>query len=363
MKEENNITIFIGGLGGGGAERVVCNLANYLVKKDWNVCILTMSDKKNVYPLHSKVKRHMLIRECERKSLIYNFVIRYIRLKKYVENNETDCFIVMLPITILMLLSLRKFIKGKIIVSERNNPACYARGLKGMLKILAHRADGYVFQTEENRRWYMPHIKKINTIIIPNAVNEEFLIDCEKVTKENRIMAVGRLTGQKNFPLLIKAFSKIVNKYLDYKLFIFGDGTERDNLNKLIRDLGLENNIVIAGFVENIKDELQKSKLFVMSSDYEGIPNALIEAMAIGLPCIATDCAGGGAKFLIQHGINGYLVEPGNSEQMAYYMDMVLSSEKLAGYIGDKAKEVAEILNPNRIYSIWENFIKNVMKN
>lgn len=361
MKIRNKITIFIGGLGGGGAERVVCNLANYLVKKGWDVCILTMSDKESAYPLHADVKRHALSSEHKRKFLIYNFVVRYFNLIKYIKTEKSDCFVVMLPATSLMILSLRKLINGKIIVSERSSPLRYSRSMRSFLKILAHRADGYVFQTEESCKWYMSYIKKSKTVIIPNAVNEEFLLDCGNVVKENRIVTVGRLIGEKNFPLLIKAYSKIADKYPNYKAFIFGEGTEKNNLERLIKEFGLENNIVIAGFTENIKNELQKSKLFVMPSDYEGMPNALIEAMALGLPCIATDCEGGGARFLIQHGTNGFLVEKRNPEQMAYYMDLVLSSEELAKCIGGKAKEIKAALNPNQIYSTWENFIKNVM--
>ncbi|MCM1047899.1 MAG: glycosyltransferase family 4 protein [Clostridiales bacterium] len=363
MKEENNITIFIGGLSEGGAERVVCNLANYLVERNWKVNILTMSDKKSTHFLHTNVKRYALIRKYERKSLIYNFLIRYLRLKKYIETEEADCFIVMLPITTVMLLSLRRHIKGKVIASERCNPIYCPRHIQIMIKMLANKADGYVFQTEENYKWYVPYInKRSKAMIIPNAINEEFLLDCEKITKENRIVAVGRLSSQKNFPLLVKAYARIVRKYHDYKVFIFGDGAEKSNLEKLIKELNLENNVKLAGFTENIKDELQKAKIFVMPSDFEGMPNALIEAMALGLPCVATDCAGGGARFLIQHGINGYLVEPGNVEQMAHYMDLLLSSEELAEHIGNNAKKVTETLNPNRIYSAWEDFIKSVIE-
>lgn len=360
MKKNKNlrITIFIGGLGGGGAERVVCNLANYLAKKEWNICILTMFGRESSYPLHSNIKIHSLIEQQERKNFLYNFILRYLRLKEYVKTEKTDCFIVMLPVTTIMLLSLRS--KFKVIVSERSNPARYSKVIQCLLKVLAHKADGYVFQTKDILEWYLPYIKEKQTIVIPNAVNEEFIVN-NKLVPEKRIIAVGRLTKVKNFELLIKAYSNIADKYPDYKVYIFGDGPERNNLENLARKLKVDKNIVISKFTNDIKEELQRSKVFVMSSDYEGMPNALIEAMALGLPCIATDCEGGGAKFLIQENVNGFLVPVGNDKQMAQYIDLILSSEELAYNIGQKAQEIAITLNPDKVYSIWKEFIESVV--
>lgn len=364
MEKNKNkaVTIFIGSLRVGGAERVVCNLANYLEKKGWDISILTMSDVKASYYVSSNVKVQPLIFQYERKNFFYNSIVRYLRLKKYIKTESTDCFIVMLPITILLLLFLRKKVKGKVIISERWHPARYSLIIRNLLKELVYRADGFVFQTKDSYDWYRPYIKGKKAVIIPNAVNEEFLICDRNIDKKKRIVGVGRLAAEKNFGLLIKAYSQIAEKYPDYTVAIFGEGPERSTLEKLITELHLENKIVVYGYTENIKEELQKSKLFVLPSDYEGMPNVLIEAMALGLPCISTDCPAGGSRFLIQHGINGYLTEVGNIEQMAYYMDLMLSSEKLADSIGSKAHEIVKKLDPDQIYSAWECFIESVIE-
>lgn len=361
--KNNKITIFIGGLGGGGAERVVCNLANYLIEKNWNICIVTMSDNKASYFLNPKIKLYPLIRYYERKTFVYNLIIRYIRFRKYIKTETIDCFIALLPVTILMSLILRKKINGKIIISERDDPNSYSVTTQWMLKILAHRADGYVFQTNDAYQWYKKYIKKGKINIIPNAVNKEFLTIDSNILKENRIIAAGRLVQKKNFPLLLKAYAEIVDKYPDCKLVIFGSGPEKDNLKNLSMKLNIESNVKIFDYTKNLKEELQKSKVFVLSSDYEGMPNVLVEAMALGLPCIATDCPAGGPKSIIQHGINGYLTEVQNVRQMAYYIDLLLASEELAKRIGDRAHDITKILNPDKIYLDWERFIDEVILN
>ena len=359
--QKNKIIFFIGSLGGGGAERVVCNLANYLKEKEWDISILTMSDKKASYFLNQGIKLYSLIAQSERKNFVYNLILRYMRFRKYVKTESMDCFVVMLPVTILMSLILRRRISGKLIISERDDPNSYSGVMQCLLKAFSHRADGFVFQTKDAYKWYGKYIGEKKIAVIPNAVNKEFLTVDKNVVRENRIIAAGRLVEKKNFGLLIKAYAKIADKYPDYKLVIFGDGAEKDTLQRLSVELNMESNVVLSGYTDNLKEEFQKSKLFVLSSNYEGIPNTLVEAMALGLPCIATDCPAGGPKFLIQHGINGYLTGVGDMEQMAYYMDLLLSSEKLAGKIGKKAQDITKTLNQDKIYPDWEGFIKEVI--
>lgn len=360
-QENNKVSIFIGSLAGGGAERVACDLANYMTGRGWNINIITMSDKKASYFLKSEIEVYSLLMQEERKGLICNYIIRYIRLKEYMKAHEEDCFIVMLPITIIMMLLLKNNrMKAKVIVAERSIPKRYSKIVKGLLKALAHRADGFVFQTEEAREWYQPYISQIKSQIIPNAVRAEIYSSDRNYKKENRIIAAGRLVPVKNFKMLIKAFSRIAEKYPEYKLYIYGEGPERDNLQRFAEELHVADNIVLPGFINHLREEMEKAKLFVMSSDYEGMPNSLIEAMALGLPCISTDCPGGGPRYLIQNRINGYLVDVGDDEQMAYYMDMLLSSEKLADETGRRAYEITETLKPDKIYPIWEDFIKEV---
>ena len=141
-----NITIFIGGISGGGAERVACNLANY---KGNTVCLLTMSETANSYGLHDSIKVKTLLRECERSNKVIDNIKRYVRLKEYIKKYSDNTYIVFLPVTICLLLHFSGLINGSIIASERNDPNQYSKIQRLLLKYYAIRADKWVFQTEE----------------------------------------------------------------------------------------------------------------------------------------------------------------------------------------------------------------------
>ena len=354
------INFFIGGLSGGGAERVICNLSNYLYNKGHTVTILTMADDQPSYSLDDGVRRIALLNEEERRGFIYNSCLRLWRFCKYLKQEKTDVYVVMLPVTIIMMLVMRWLIKGKIIASERNSPSTYARTTQRLLKFLAKQAEGWVFQTKEEYEWYGRVVKK--GIIIPNAINPDFIKPVYTGVRKKTIVTVGRMTEQKNQALLIRAFAEVVKDFPLYNLKIYGDGEKRDELIILSEKLGLVNNIEFPGYLKNIGEHIKDSSLFVLSSDFEGMPNALMEAMALGLPCISTDCDGGGAKFLIENGKNGMLVPKGDAEILADAMRKMLSDKAFAEQCGQEAHKIVTQLEPHVIYSKWESFINDVLK-
>ena len=357
------ITLFIGGLSGGGAERVMCNIANYLVNHEHVVEILTISDDSSPYYLNKKVSTHSLISSKEKRSFVKDSLTRFIRLRKYLRNRVCDVYVVMIPLTTILLLAFRNLTKAKIIVSERSYPEFYDKWKRVLLKKLAHRADGWVFQTDAAMGWYQGKLGKSKTIIIPNAINFDFLGNIEIAEKRPVIVSVGRLKGMKNHTLLINAFSRICDKYPEYVLEIYGEGEAKGVLEDLINNLNLNTRVHLMGFQNNINEKIKNASLFVLSSNHEGMPNALIEAMAMGLPCISTDCDGGGAKFLIKDGVNGLLVPKNDVEVMAEAMDKLLSNPKLANQLGVEAHQICERLAPEKIYSEWEKFILDVAYN
>ena len=180
--------------------------------------------------------------------------------------------------------------------------------------------------------------------------------------KKKEIVAVGRLHWQKNYPLLIDAFSEISKKYKDYKLTIYGEGEERKRLQEIINNKKLTKRITLAGNVSDIKKYISSSKLFVMTSDFEGMPNSLIEAMVLGLPVISTDCPCGGPKELIENNKNGILIKVGNKDELINAIDKVLSNEKMASQLGLSAKKIVDKVNPNYINNQWKNFINEIYK-
>lgn len=355
------IRIFIGGLSGGGAERVCCNIANFLVDKNHEVEIITMADDKATYGLSSKVHRMILLSESERKGFIYNSVVRYKRLKEYVRHTKCDVYIVMLPITILLLLSLKRFTKAKIIASERNMPTLYPKWQQIAMKWIASKVDGWVFQTEEQKEWYGNHLGQVHNCIIPNAINEQFILEPYIGERKNKIVTVGRLMPQKNQELLLRAFAKVAAVFPIYKLHIYGDGPLKSKLLQVAKELDIEDKIEFEGFVSNIAEIIKDAALFVLSSDFEGMPNALMEAMAMGVPSISTDCGGGGAKFLIENEKNGLLVPIGDVDALASAMDRVLSDRAFSEKISKNARTLCKTLAPDVIYGQWERFLDEVV--
>lgn len=357
-----NIVLFISCLYGGGAERTTCNLATYLAEKGHHIEILAMAETEKAYKLSEKVAVKLLLSRRERRGRVFNAILRLFRFWQYlIKHKETDIYIVMLPKTSLMLLAFHWMTKAKVIVAERSYPGLYSSMDARLLKFYAHKANGFVFQTNDIYKWYKDDIKNIKIRVIPNAINKEFITDEVGEEKENIVIAVGRLSKEKNFGMLIEAFQKICKKFSEYRLIIYGEGPERENLERQISRLKLEKRVLLPGNTIDIVNKYKKAKVFALSSDFEGMPNALMEAMSVGLPCISTDCLGGGPNYLVSNGKNGILVPANNSAMFAEALDKVLSSEEFAEKLGREAMKIRDYLSVEQIYSQWETFIKEVV--
>ena len=164
---------------------------------------------------------------------------------------------------------------------------------------------------------------------------------------------------QKNQKLLINAFSDLAKDFPDYTLIIYGEGSLRNELENYIISKGLQSKVVLPGVKNNIQEYIKDASLFVLSSDYEGIPNALIEAMAIGLPCVSTDCSPGGARELIADGENGTIVECGNPQMLAKAMELVLKDREKAQGMGTNAKKICARVDKDVVCDSWLDLIKD----
>ncbi|MGI6325366.1 MAG: glycosyltransferase family 4 protein [Saccharofermentanales bacterium] len=356
------ITIFTGSLSGGGAERVATNLANFLSQRGHDVELLTVGDRKSIEKLTQQVRTTFLKAGASSHNRLINRIQRLLALKKHLKEHDRDCYISLLSVPSMMLLILRRFTKAAIIVSQRVDPSSQAKWIQIANRCLAERADGYVFQTETARKWFLPSIKTIRHAVIPNAINPVFLREPYTGERDKEIVSVGRLTEQKNFPLLIKAFSQIATEFPEYRLTIYGDGPLRHHLQQLILEHGLKDRVHLRGFVTEIEKRLETASMFVLASDYEGMPNALMEAMALGLPCVSTDCSGGGAKFLIDSGKNGLLVPVGDVQSMVEAMRTLLCAPQMAYNYGVEASKIRMRLSADEIYGQWELFALKVSK-
>ena len=230
------------------------------------------------------------------------------------------------------------------------------------MKRLYKKADKIVFQTNDAMNYFSEDIRK-KGIIIPNPLNPIFLNSYYEGKRKKTIVSVGRLEEQKNQLMLIRAFSKISKEFNEYNLKIYGEGTLRSKLQNEIDRLELNEKVKLCGISNNIKEDIKDASLFIITSNYEGMPNALMEAMALGLPVISTDCPCGGPKFLIENKKNGILIPVGDEKVLIESIRMILNNNKFAIQIGKNALEIGEKLSPNIINQKWNDLIREVYIN
>lgn len=347
--------------GYGGAERQIITLANQMVFRDHEVYLIILAEDKVVYPIDSRVKVISLVQKeqgnrfkriyCRKRELVNT--LKALSVDIIINFNFQSAY--------FLALESKKEI-GKIVYCERTNPKGKEyRGLLGLVrKLCLNKIDAFVFQTEGAQLCFknISHVNN-NSVIIPNAC---FLAKSIPYSgpREKRIVTVGRLSKQKNQQLLIDAFAIINNEFPEYILEIFGDGELSGEIEEHIKNLNLREKVFLRGTTGNIPDRIYSASLFVLSSDYEGVPNALIEAMALGIPCISTDCKPGGARTLINSGINGILTPRGDVINLAQAIRNLLKNSKMAERLAWRAVEIVDILNPNLIYDKWEAFLSGV---
>lgn len=350
----------------GGAERVIANLANYLVKDKNDITILTLLQRESSYELDSRVKYHSLkIREGKKKTFdkIKSIFENRKKYFEYLKDNPQDIVIAFLPRACYYSAMVCKSMNIKLIISERNDPkSVYNNLLKKIItKYLYAKADGFVFQTKMASRYFSKKIRK-RSVIISNPVNDKFLIEPYSGKRKKNIVSVGRLTEQKNQILLIEAFNKIHKKYNDYRLIIYGDGPLRFELERKINEYNLSDKVFLPGISKNILKDIYEASIFVLSSDYEGMPNALMEALALGIPSVSTDCPCGGPQELINNNEDGLLVTPGNCKELTEALELLINDKEKCNEFSKKSNAKMKKYNVKLINKKWISIINDVVK-
>lgn len=333
----------------GGAQRVAFNLSTWLNKQvNITSCIVALNNTTNEsYSVDDTDY------EC-----IYGYkIIR--RLRNIVVNRKADVVVTMgTPLCVYTFWALYG-LNIKHIISERNSPANFSGKwiTKVISRFLMRYADGFIFQTRKAQNYYGDNI--INrSVVIPNPLLDILYIPVH--SRDSKIVSVGRLVKQKDHELLIRSFSEIEKKFPDYCLEIYGEGKERTQLMALVNSLGLENKVFFPGESKDIHNLIRSAAVFVLSSKFEGVPNALMEAMALGLPCISTDCPCGGPAELICNGENGLLVPVGDKNAMVKAIEKILSSSKEAELMGKAATKIIETHSMDRVCQKWLDYIKMI---
>lgn len=360
------ILFHINSMGKGGAERVVSVLSEYFAEDGYEVAVVTLWYAKEEYPLSYKVRRlHAgLTEKDERKGRLWKAVKRMINFRMLLQREKPDIVISFCNKANFRSAYCMSGMKTPLLVSVRNDPqkdyAPYKRSVRRMEK----KAAGCVFQTPDAKAFFSPEFQKKSRIIF-NPLSEKYIK--EQTAAENReqsIVTVGRITRQKNQLLLLQAFSKISKTFPHIRLLIYGEEGEeqevKEAMEQYIKQQKLQERVRFMGASSTLEKDIKNAALFVLSSDYEGMPNALIEAMALGLPVISTDCPCGGSKLLIEEGVSGLLVPTGNAEALANAMETLLADTERAERMGREAGKIVAKVNPSKIYGEWKAYVEEL---
>lgn len=360
-----NIVCYINKINGGGAERVMSVLVNELSARGHQVHLVTDYTSTNEYTISPNVTRSSMDGEFN-KGNRGNVIVRTVRrisvLRKICITEQADIVISFMREASYKAIMATAFLKTKNMISVRIDPAsAYHTKLQAfMAKFFYSKAEACVFQTEKALKWYPQRIQKHARVII-NPIDDKFYAYEEPNDRRKEIVSCGRLSTQKRFDILIDAFAKVLPNHPEFRLTIYGEGEQRANLEKKIAEYGIESSVSLPGRNQDIAAAIHDSYTFVLSSDFEGLPNGLMEAMAMGLPVIATDCKGGGARVVVQNEMHGLLVPTGNVEQMAAALERYMDKEEFAFQMGAKARNTAERFKTKAVVDQWEAYVKETV--
>ena len=360
-----NVICYVNTLSDGGAERAMSVLANGLARLNHCVTVVTDYCTPNEYPLDQSVSRNVLdgeLGDISSKGRFKRTLKRIAQLRHLCKRKKADILISFMSDANMRAIIATSFLKTKNLISVRIDPRIgYKNPMKAFLaKLLYPAAEGCVFQTEDAQMWFSKSVQRKSRVIF-NPVSDVFFSNQGMPLKEKRIVSCGRLSKQKRFDLLINAFDQICDVFPEYTLEVYGVGDLKHQLQEQITNLNRADRIRLMGRCEDISNAIKDASLFVLSSDYEGLPNALMEAMALGLPVISTDCGGGGASALIHEGVDGWIVPCGDSKALAKAIDTCLSDPVEAKKRGDKAGEKAKGFSAECVVAQWEAYLKELI--
>lgn len=348
----------------GGAEKNLVLVANYLSERH-KVIICNFNEHETKQDLNKRIK--CFDKNIEETKGKFGWIAlrksQYSFLKEVCLNEEPDIIVSFLPIPNALAVLCGKKLHIPVVISERADPFQQLSKLDRIIHAIYNQADGAVFQTNGVRDFYNKKLQE-KSVVIPNpVVNNYSKITHDYYNAKKEIVSVGRFEiVQKRQDLLLKASKIVFKKYPEYKVVFWGDGSDEYRLKKLAKELQIEDKVIFAGVTSSVLKKVNQSEIFVLSSDYEGIPNVLIEAMSIGMPCVATDCSPGGAKMLLENGKVGKLVECGNYEELAKKIIYFIENREKEKEYGVYAKKSIERFSYSKIMDQWETYLESIFK-
>ncbi len=343
------IVFIIPNMTGGGTERVISMLSDEYVREGYETAVMQFAGYEHAYELNGKVEDFSVAGVSHGNPLV--FIRRIFVMRKYFKKNKESYIFAFCVMGAVFSVIAAAGLGIPILVAERSSPlSCNVPRLRNWAY---RRADVITFQTEDGISYFPDRIAG-KAVVIPNPVDANIP---ERFTgkRAKKIVTVGRLHREKNQKLLLEAFSDFVRTCPDYSLHIYGQGELEGELKATAEKLGIQDSVVWHGFSKEVKKEIVDSRMFVLSSDYEGISNSMVEALAMGIPTISTDCPIGGARVYIENNESGILVPAGDRKALARAMERIATDDALAEKLSVNASKIREKYS---VESIAGEFLK-----
>lgn len=363
------IAFLIPTVGAGGAERVITLMANFWAKKGHTVILFSLDNPANppFFKLNPEVQYYPLDLLKDERNYLRKFwrtIVQMWTMRKQVRKHSPNVLIAQLDIAIFLSVASTLLLKEKVIVYEGTNPYLSKTNkyLKKLNNFLYRFADHIVLQTQQIANTFPSHLQDKISVIYNPILKPKLQLQSEDYAKNfehKKIVSVGRLVPPKAFDVLIKAFHTFAQKRPDWTLLILGEGEERQKLETLCATLNITKQVVLPGRVNDPLALLKDCTIFVLSSRYEGLPNALCEAMSIGLPVVATRCKFGPEE-IIQHRKNGLLVPIEDASAISEALEELASDVNLCEQLGTNAKDIVNVCSIEKVMQQWEDVIKKL---
>jgi glycosyltransferase involved in cell wall biosynthesis len=373
--QEVRLLVFIPSLAGGGAERVTTNLANHWAGEGWDITIVTLAPQHDdLYALHPTVKRIALNLSGESRNALVGLMQnlrRVVALREVIRTARPDAALgMMTSANVLLALAAWKLPVTRIIGAERTHPPGFP--LSSCWEWLRRHAYGrltaVVGLTHQSADWIKAHTAARQVLVIPNPscwplAREALHIETQPFCRvgRKRLLAVGRLSAEKQFGLLVGSFKCLSSRYPEWDLVVLGDGPLRSELQARVWAADLNDRVFLPGRAGNIGEWYERSDIYVLSSRFEGFPNALIEAMAYGLPAVSFDCDTG-PRDIIRHEVDGLLVPPGDATGLTSALNILMGDAIMRQRFAARAIDVRERFSMERITGMWESLFIEARK-
>lgn len=345
----------------GGTERVSVQIANALLKDgEYDICFLSLTEQaeKPFYPLDAGIKRYRLGEKWINPGPGYIPLIG--KLRKFLKTQKIDIIIdIDIVLDVLSIPAARKL--NTRVVSWEHFNCEYEQSVlyrKFISKMTARRSDYIITLTEEDKGNYgrlLGRKTRISAIYnMPTKMHRN-----EAVPRENIIVTAGRLTYQKGTEYLAKVAVAVLKKHSDWKWLILGDGEERNILEQAISENALETQLILKGTVDSVEGYLERAKLFVLTSRYEGFGMCLVEALQMQVPCVSFDVKVGPSE-IISDGQNGILIPPLNCERMVEEISYLIENPEILKKFSDNTMLGFERFSEEHIIENWKNVLSKL---